>query len=75
MFLGYAAYHAGNVYCMLNLKPIQVMLTRDVKWLKSFKDKPMLPNIYQENDIDEEPLHPQAQENEQGIHQTEEEEQ
>ncbi len=45
MFLGYAANHAGNVYHMLNLKTDQVMLTRDVMWLKSFKDKPMLPNI------------------------------
>ncbi len=74
MFLGYAANHAGNVYRMLNLKTDQVMLTRDVKSLKSFKDKPMLPNIYQEDDGDEETLLPQAKENEHNIHQTEEEE-
>ena len=36
MFVGYAANHAGNVYRMLNLKSGKVLITRDVKWLKTF---------------------------------------
>ena len=36
LFLGYAANHAGNVYRVLNLETKMVMISRDVKWLKTF---------------------------------------
>ena len=35
LFLGYAANHAGNVYRVLNLTTNMVMISRDVKWLKT----------------------------------------
>ena len=55
MFLGYAANHAGNVYRMLNLKTNKVLITRDVKWLDTFKDRTVRENIYQPDD--DEDLH------------------
>jgi hypothetical protein len=36
LFLGYAANHAGNVYRVLNVETNMVMISRDVKWLKTF---------------------------------------
>ena len=36
LFLGYAANHAGNVYRVLNLETKMVMISRDIKWLKTF---------------------------------------
>ena len=40
MFLGYAANHAGNVYRVLNLETKKILITRDVKWLKSLHAEP-----------------------------------
>ena len=36
LFLGYAANHAGNVYRVMNVETKMVMISRDVKWLKTF---------------------------------------
>ncbi len=41
LFLGYAANHAGNVYRVLNHETKMVMISRDVKWLKTFDIDPI----------------------------------
>jgi hypothetical protein len=41
LFLGYAANHAGNVYRVLNLETKMVMISHDVKWLKTFDIDPI----------------------------------
>ena len=53
MFLGYAASHAGNVYRMWNLRTKQVIVTRDIKWLGTFHNKPATKSIYQEDPDDD----------------------
>ena len=53
MFLGYAANHAGNVYRMLNLKTNKVLITRDVKWLKTFREDEGRDQRNQEDDDDD----------------------
>lgn len=35
IFVGYATNHAGNVYRMLNPRTNKVLITRDVRWLKT----------------------------------------
>ena len=36
IFIGYADDHAGNVYRFINIQTKQIILSRDIQWLKSF---------------------------------------
>ena len=36
IFVGYADYHAGNVYKFINIETKKIILSRDIQWLNSF---------------------------------------
>ena len=55
IMVGYAENHAGDAYCMLNLKTKQISVSRDVCWLgKSYGDYMKLKDSPEVEDVDEE---------------------
>ena len=63
LFLGYAANHAGNVFRVLNVETKMVMISRDVKWLKTFdvNSNSDLTNKEHDNDDDDDDIEKEEQ--------------
>ena len=55
MMVGYAENHAGDVYCMLNLRTKQICVSRDVYWLgKTYGTYMKLKDVPEVEETDEE---------------------
>ena len=73
LFLGYAANHAGNVYRVLNLETKMVMISRDVKWLKTLDIDDDAQTVHNVDDDDEhletlqQPVEPEAGANDNAV--------